>query len=677
MSPTPAVQEAPDAAREASSSHLSLGPAQLNEGAALYRSGHLGDAVACYWVATTLASSRNAAASHLSLVLSDPRCQGAASPPEVGLVQRLLTAPDDVLTMRRLGTLQLQKKRWATAIGCFERALELAPSATAYHELGALFWGLGQAQLAQARFLRAFECADVDVHTYGRLEAWLSGQPGFSVAGPCWRAILERCPDHVATLVNWGVTLQLQRLPSEAERLHRRALRLDPNCLPAHINLGSALCDQGRFPEASAVYRRGQQLDPLCAQLASNLLFSLHFDPSLSPETILAEHVQFGQRFGEALSRHARSFVRDRDPERPLRIGYVSADFRSHPVADFLEPVLAAHDRRAVEVYAYSDAPCPDAVTARLAGLVSHFIPCAGWPDAQLAERIRADPIDILVDLAGHTGNNRLLVFARKPSPIQVSWLGYFDTTGLTAIDYRIADEHSVPEAAERFFVERIVRLPRSANCFLHPESPEPAPAPCLRRGHVTLGCFNNPAKVTRGVVATFARILSQLPASRLILKYGTFDDPVLRDQYLRWFAEEGIAPGRIDLQGHSALPEFLASFAHIDVALDPFPHSGETTALHTLWMGVPLVALEGVTLVQRLASRVLRVAGLKEWVAHTTDEYVAIALSLARDPERLSSLRAGLRDRLKASPLLDHAGVTRELEAAYRKMWRRWCAAQ
>jgi protein O-GlcNAc transferase len=221
------------------------------------------------------------------------------------------------------------------------------------------------------------------------------------------------------------------------------------------------------------------------------------------------------------------------------------------------------------------------------------------------------------------------------------------------------------------------VRLPRSANCFLHPESPEPAPAPCLRRGHVTFGCFNNPAKVTREVVATFARILSQLPTSRLILKYGTFDDPVLRAQYLRWFAEEGIAPGRIDLQGHSALPEFLASFAHIDVALDPFPHSGETTALHTLWMGVPLVALEGVTLVQRLASRVLRVAGLKEWVAHTTDDYVAIALSLARDPGRLSSLRAGLRDRLRASPLLDHAGVTRELEAAYRKMWRRWCAAQ
>ncbi len=668
-------EEALVAARRASAQNPWSGQAHLNEGAALHRLGHLGDAVASYWVASTLASSRNAAAANLSLVLADPNCQGTAAPAEVGLVRRLLQAPDDATTMRQLGALQREKQRSA-AIGCFELAADRAPSAAAYHELGVLFWGMGQAELSHARFLRAFACADADVHAYRRLNAWLDAQPLFRLLGGEWQAVLARCPDDVVTLVNLGLSLQRQGLPSEAERLHRRALLLDANRIEAHINWGGALCDQGRSREATEAYRRALELDPTCANSASNLLFGLHLDPSLSPEAIFAEHLQFGQRFGKPRSSPARSFVRDRDPERPLRIGYVSPDFRWHPVAYFLEPVLAAHDRRAVEVYCYSDVERPDPVTARLAGWVPHFVRCAGWSNARLEQQIVADQIDILVDLAGHTGKNRLLVFAEKPSPIQVSWLGYFDTTGLSAIDYRIADEHSVPEAAERFFVERVVRLPRSANCFLHPESPEPSPPPCARRGHVTFGCFNKVAKVTRHVVATFARILSQLPDSRLVLKFSGFDDPVLHAQYLRWFAEEGIARERIELAGHSPLPQFLAALEHVDIALDPFPYSGETTALHTLWMGVPLVALEGVTLVQRLASRVLRVAGLSEWVACSEDDYVRIAVSLGRDPEKLSPLRAGLRERLKASPLLDHAGVTRELEAAYRQMWQRWCAS-
>jgi predicted O-linked N-acetylglucosamine transferase (SPINDLY family) len=296
-------------------------------------------------------------------------------------------------------------------------------------------------------------------------------------------------------------------------------------------------------------------------------------------------------------------------------------------------------------------------VTARLQQHVSQFVRCAGWSDAALAERIR-------------------LVFARKPSPIQVSWIGYFDTTGLAAIDYRIADRFSVPEELTRLFVERIVHLPRTANCFLPPESPAPAEPPCLTRGHVTFGCFNNPAKITRGVVAVFGRILRAVSGSRLILKYGAFDDPELRARYLSWLAEEGVCEDRVELSGHSSLPHFLACFAQIDVALDPFPYSGETTALHTLWMGVPLVALEGETLVQRLASRVLHVAGLSEWVARSESEYVRIASALAEDKPALARQRAGLRARLQASPLLDHRGVTCELEDAYRQMWRTWCAS-
>ena len=669
------LSESLDAAREASSRNPWFADAHLNAGAALHRLGQLGDAVASYWVATTLGSSRDAASANLGAALADPRCQGAAAPPEVGLVRRLLEAPDDASSMRRLGRAQLQRQRSATAVGCLERAAELAPSAAALLELGELLWELGHFAHAQTRLLRAFDCADADTETYRRFGTWLRTQPGFNLGGPAWQAILERCPDDADALLELGVALQERALASQATVLHQRAIALDPSIFQTYLNCGLALAAQGLFAEANAMYRRGMDVDPTRLSIVSNRIFSLHFDPQVSPDELLREHQQFGARFAAPHRRH-RSFGGRRDPERRLRIGYVSPNLCQHPVAHFLEPVLSAHDARAVEVHCYSDVLAPDAVTARLAGLVPHFVSCAGWSDDKLERRIVADEIDILVDLAGHTGYNRLPLFARKPSPIQVSWLGYFDTTGLAAIDYRIADEHSVPEAVARFFVERVVRLPRSANCFLPPESPDPVGPPCLGRGHVTFGCFNNPAKITRQTLAVFARILRQVAGSRIIFKFAGFNDPAMRARFLAWLGEEGIGEQRIDLWEHSSLAHFLKCFSQIDIALDPFPYSGETTALHTLWMGVPLVALEGVTLVQRLASRVLRVAGLSEWVACSTDEYVRIAVSLGRNPEQLSPLRAGLRERLKASPLLDHAGVTRELEAAYREMWQRHCAS-
>jgi protein O-GlcNAc transferase len=303
----------------------------------------------------------------------------------------------------------------------------------------------------------------------------------------------------------------------------------------------------------------------------------LHADPSASPDEIFAEHVAFGRRYAEPLGQ-ARHFAQSRDPERRLRLGYVSRDFRQHPVAHFLEPVLAAHDRQAFDVHCYSDVERPDSVTRRLAGYVPHFIPCSGWSDLRLADQIASDQIDLLVDLSGHTGNNRLLVFARKPSPVQASWLGYFDTTGLASIDYRIADAHSVPPEAERLFVERIVRLRRSSNCFLPPEALAPTEPPCLKRGAMTFGCFHNPVKVTREVVAVFGRIMRELAGSRLLLEYSTFDDPGLRARYLAWLADEGISPDRVDLSGQAPLPQFLQYFSRVDIALDPFPYSSSTT---------------------------------------------------------------------------------------------------
>lgn len=686
--------EAVQAGRQAVTLNPWLGDGHVNLGAALHQLGQLDEAVVQYWVATALPASRDAALANLRVAWADPRLRqsmapGSTPPSPVGaplklgtdlgrearvLVTRLVAAPEDAAAMLELGRLLHQMQRHPAAILCVERAVQLCPSARGHREHAAVLWGLGYFAQAEERLLRAVECDPSDLQSYRQLGAWLSAQCKLSLGGERFQAALAGCPDDVVSLVNLGAALQGQGRPSEAVRLQRRALELQPNLIEAHLNLGAALSDQGAFAEANAACRRALSLDPTRWGVVSNLLFALHFDPALTPDAIFSEHLAYARRFGDPLRATAGKHSHDRDPQRRLRVGYISPDLRQHPVAYFLEPVLAAHDRDSVEVYCYSDVERPDAVTQRLRDMVPRFIDCAGLSDAALAERIVADQVDVLVDLAGHTGKNRLLVFARSPSPVQVSWLGYFDTTGFASIDYRIADAHSIPPEAERFFVEQVVRLPRSSNCFLPPRSPEPVAPPCLARGHITFGCFNNPAKVTRDVVRVFARILHEVPGSRLVLKYGAFTDPTLRERYLAWLAEAGITSERVSILGHSSLEQYFVAFGEIDIALDPFPYSGETTALHGLWMGVPVVALEGETLVQRLASRVLRVAGLDGWVARSEQDYVQIATSLARDLDALKRLRLALREELKVSPLLDHAGVTRDLEAAYRKMWQTWC---
>jgi predicted O-linked N-acetylglucosamine transferase (SPINDLY family) len=677
--------EALAAAREAQRANPWFGDGHLNAGVALHKIGQLAEAAACYLAASTLAPSRKAALANLKVALGDARlvaagsvAWGSSSPAVLRGVRRLAGAPDDVPALEALARAERDHWRLPVAIALFERVAQLSPAPARWHEVGALACELGLIGPAEKRLLAAFEAANdaaARVDSYRRFARWIVDEPRIRLGSAAWHALLERCPDDDFALVNLGVTLQRQGYPTLASRLAERAIALCPRSVEAHVNLGSALADLGRFDEAHAAYRRVTELEPSFSGAASNALLCLHFEPSVTPERLLAEHLAFARRFADPLPPVARRAAAPRDPERRLRVGYVSPDLRRHPVGFFLEPVLAEHDREAFEIYCYSDALRADATTTRLAGLAARFVDSATWPDQKLAEQIAADEVDILVDLAGHTARHRLLVFARRPSPIQVSWLGYFDTTGLGTIDYRIADAHSLPPELEPQFVERVVRLPRSSNCFLHPPAPEPAPPPCLANGFTTFGCFNNPAKLTREVIATFGRILRGSENSRLLLEYGGFDDPGLGARFRGWLGEEGVAPERVDLFGHAPLGRFLASFARVDVALDPFPYSGETTALHTLWMGVPLVALEGPTLVQRLASRVLRVAGLDGWVARTPDEYVTLALALAADRERLASLRASLRARLAASALFDHRGVTRELEAAYREMWRRECA--
>jgi protein O-GlcNAc transferase len=654
------------AARTAIERDPRLGEAHLNEGSALHLSGRLDAAVVSYLLAARSPETRERALRNLSLALEQAHAAGAPSP-ALAAARDTCTSPGSADAWFVLSRIERGRERPLPALLCLEQALEYRPDASGYRELGALLWEAGLHADAEQALVRAATLDPSDVATYRLYGSWFVS--GERRPGSAWPGFTETCPDDPVALTRLGSMAQRLGHPVTAQRLYERVATLRPNSVESHLYLGTVLTEQGKPDEAILAFERALALDASRWDVSSSLLFCLHLQPDQDAGTLLERHRTFGERLRASLPRPALPPDGSGARER-LRIGYVSPDLCAHPVQYFLEPVLIEHDRSRFDIICYSDVKRPDAVTERLARLCT-LVPVSGWSHERLAERIRSDRVDILVDLAGHTSNNRLPTFARRPSPVQASWLGYFATTGLEAIDYRIADRVSVPPRAERLFVERVVMLPRSANCYAPPEAPPPAAPPCLVNGHVTFGCFNNPMKIGRDVCALFARVLGSIEHSQLLLKYRTWSDPALVRRHREWFAEEGVAPERLDFEGSSAMPEFLAAFSRIDVALDPFPYSGETTALHTLWMGVPLVALEGQTLVQRLGSRVLRLCHLDGWVAATGDEYVAITTELASAPTRLAALRAELRQRLLASPLCDHRGVTRELEAAYQTMWR------
>jgi protein O-GlcNAc transferase len=455
------------------------------------------------------------------------------------------------------------------------------------------------------------------------------------------------------------------------------ALALAPTWAPANAGMAEALLAQGAVGEAVAHLRAARELDPSPA-LHANILYALNFLPGYSPKDLLAEHRAFGRAHAAPVYRLA-GHANDPDPERRLRVGYLSADMYSHSVAHFLAPLLEAHDRGAVLVHGFPSVKRPDAVTERLRGLCDAWTPVLGLSDDQVAMAVRAAGIDVLVELGGHTGDSRLLVLARRPAPVQVSWLGYPNTTGIEAVGHRLTDAWVDPEGeADKHHVESLVRLPSGFFCYEPPAgAPDVAPPPAEARGGVTFGSFNTLAKMTPKVVELWARLLRKAPGSRLLLKAGPLADAGVRDRITRRFVEQGVEASRLALEGRTpGQLAHLARYAEVDIALDPFPYNGTTTTCEALWMGVPVIALEGDRHAARVSAGILRRVGLDPLVAGTPKQYQALALELARRPARLAELRASLRARLSSSPLLDRAGFARGVESAYRALWRAWCRA-
>jgi protein O-GlcNAc transferase len=487
-----------------------------------------------------------------------------------------------------------------------------------------------------------------------------------------------RAPAESREQVEEARGLQIAGRLEEAGQKLALVLRGDPRNADALTVLGAVLVYQWRLAEGLACFRRALAFEPGHVKARSSLLFALNYSDRAGNE----EFYRQGRAWDKAQSLPPLSrapFPNPARPERPLRIGYLSADLYRHSVSFFFEPLLKNHDSERFETVCYSCVARPDATTSRLQALASSWRQCAELDDAQIARLVREDQIDILVDLAGHSGARiRLPVLAQKPAPIQVSWLGYPNTTGLRAIDYRLTDAEADPEGeADGWHSERLWRLPGGFLCYLPPgDAPEPGPAPLLTNGYVTFGSFNMLPKLSSATVALWARLLREVAGSRLVLKCHPLGDPRTRERVLRGFSRFGIDPARIRLVPVLAADEHLALYNEVDIALDPFPYNGTTTSCEALWMGVPVVTLAGERHAGRVGNSLLRRLCLDELIARDPAHYLAIAVGLCGDPERLSRYRSGLRGLMAGSPLCDGERFAREVEGAYREMWRSWCRA-
>ena len=475
-----------------------------------------------------------------------------------------------------------------------------------------------------------------------------------------------------------GQSLQKQGKFDDAASCYERALALEPDSVEILNDLGNVSSAQGKPDEAIAFYKSALALKPDLAPLRSNILLAMIYTASVSPPELAATAREFGQRIADPL-RRPRALIRDAEVERKLRIGYVSPDFCNHPVNYFFEPLLKQHNRGRFEIFGYSNTITEDAVTARLKQEFDHWRDIRPLSDDDAADLIEADVIDILVDLAGHAADNRLLVFARKPAPLQVTWLGYPATTGLAAMDYRITDTCAEPEGlCEHLNVEALWRLPGMFCCYqAHENSPAVIEHPPFEdNGYITFGCFNHFSKVGDPVLAAWARILEQVPDSRLLLEFVGLDSPKFRAAVEARLQGLGLPLDRVMLEPRKKSNQFVL-YNRIDIALDPFPCNGGTTSMDTLWMGVPLITLEGSHFGSRLGVTILSNAGMPELIARNTDDYVQMAVDLALNKPRLRDLRHNLRQKIAASPLMNQTAFVRDMETAYREMWRKWCATR
>lgn len=578
--------------------------------------------------------------------------------------------PADAEALNNLGIALKYRGLWEEALARFEQAVNARPNfAEAYFNAGHLLQ-------EQARMAEAIACFQQGLaHRPDAAEIYLTLGNAFQTVGQlgdaigCYREAVARLPASAEALNYLGAACKDQGLLDEALAVYRRAIEIDPSHVAAHHNLGVVLKEIGHLEEAIGAFRQALAIDPANARVHSSLLFSLIYQRGISAGALSEEHQRWDDQHAKPARQAQRPHTNDPNPNRRLRVGYVGPE--GHPF--YMVPLLSAHNHQDFEWFCYVNSDSQTDHSVRLRENSNGWRIIGGLSDTQLAEIIREDRIDILVDLLMHTAGSRLLMFARQPAPVQVCWLAYPGTTGLSAIDYRLTDPYLDPPGVnDQFYAEKSIRLPDTFWCYDPLVTEQPVKdCPAAKNGFTTFGSLNNLCKVDWETIKHWAQILMSVKHSRLLFRSPLGSH---RQQTLHLFEQAGVAPARIDLVEPCPRAEYMELYDRIDIVLDTLPYNGHTTSLDALWMGVPIVTQVGETVVGRAGLSLLTNLGLPELITHTTEDYVRAAQELASNLSRLRHLHRTLRERMRASPLMDAPGFTRNIESAYRQMWREWC---
>lgn len=576
-----------------------------------------------------------------------------------------------------LGGMLREQGRFDQALAALDHAIRLEPAyALAHANRGVVLHQLQRMEEAIVSFRTAIRLAPRSAEAFYQFGSALKDLGRTDDAIASYNRAIELRPDYAEAYCALGNVFQELGDVDRSSASCQKAISLKPDLAEAHNVLGNVLRDQGQLDEAFASYRRAVELKPDAATIHSNLAYAVYFHPDCDARKILQENRLWAQRHERPLlAAGYPPHQNDRSADRRLKIGYVSPDYRRHPAACFILPLLAHHDPRQVEIFCFSGVKRPDTVTSQCRSLAHNWRDVAGLSDSDLAEKIRLDQIDVLVDLTLHMAGNRLLTFARKPAPVQVTWLGYPGTTGLSSIDYRLSDPYlDPPGETDEFYSEKTLRLPHTFWCYEPPiQTPDVNSLPALETGRVTFACFNHFAKVTPPSLELWAQTLHAVPGSRLLILSSM---GAHRQRVHQTFRRAGISPDRIEFVSRLAPEEYFRMFHQVDLCLDPIPYPGHTSTLDSLWMGVPAITLRGQTAAARGGASLLSNLNLPQFIAATPEEYVAIARETTANLASLAELRAQLRQKMLASPLMNARSFAADIEAAYRGIWTTWCLA-
>lgn len=574
-----------------------------------------------------------------------------------------------------LGAIRFQQRQFAGAVDACQRAIDLNPAhAEAWNNLGSGQLKLQRHDEAERSFRRAIEFQPNFPGALNNLALLLGRNRKYDEAEALYRRVLQLEPRDVGPLQGLGLIHFNRGEYGQAREWYDRALAIAPDNPDTLNKIGTCVMAQGLPSEAIGRFNRALEIDPKFVVAHSNQLFCHLYVPGITLTKLAELHRNYDIWHARPFAdRHPRHTNRP-EPDRRLRVGFVSADLRHHPIGYLLQDTFAHLDPTQLELVCYATRSTHDDLSEQLRAKTALWRDVETLDDDELAEVIRRDQVDILIDLAGHTSGGRLLAFARKPAPVQATWMGYPSTTGVSAIDYLFSDRCMTPEGYDAHFAERVYRMPDVISSYRLPtELPPLAPPPSLKQGYITFGSFNNSAKINPHVVALWSKVLKAVPGSRMFLKFRALNEPAVQDRLCGWFAEQGVDRSRLDFEGHSRLPEMLAAYSRVDVALDTLPYTGGTTTILALLMGVPVVTLPGDTMAGRQSLSVLTQAGCTQLIAADADDYVKKATTLVADSRRLAELRPIVRRQMLQAPFCDSQRFAGQFTTALRQMWRDW----